>query len=187
MRGVSTLLYKLNCIQCGIEFQARTKGKKYCSPRCSRRRRNEKYFESHGILLTTENHNRRRAKGKCNTCGNNHEDGSVYCRKCRVHHKNRVNIRDKALRREILAHYGNQCTCCGEKRLEFLCMDHVYGLALGENKERGQAFYRRIKKAGFPGDLYRVLCHNCNISRGLYGYCPHDQEKPGQLSLYLVS
>jgi hypothetical protein len=22
---------------------------------------------------------------------------------------------------------------------------------------------------------YRVLCHNCNLARGFYGYCPHEK------------
>jgi hypothetical protein len=27
---------------------------------------------------------------------------------------------------------------------------------------------------GYPNNKYRVLCWNCNLSRGFYGYCPHE-------------
>ena len=180
------MIYTLNCIQCSHEFTACRKNQMYCGPTCSRRRRNEKYREVLGILLTTVYHKNRRAAGKCTSCGNRREVGSCYCSKCRKNKQITTKIKAQGLRLELMAHYGNQCACCGEKMLEFLCMDHVYGLALGESKDRGQAFYRRIKKAGFPSDLYRVLCHNCNMARGLYGYCPHEQERPGQLQLHLV-
>jgi hypothetical protein len=30
-------------------------------------------------------------------------------------------------------------------------------------------------KNNFP-DGFQVLCHNCNMSIGLYGYCPHQTE-----------
>jgi hypothetical protein len=29
-----------------------------------------------------------------------------------------------------------------------------------------------LARNGFP-DGYRVLCHNCNMALGQYGYCPH--------------
>lgn len=37
----------------------------------------------------------------------------------------------------------------------------------------GHKFYVHLKKIGFPKDRYRLLCYNCNMSRGRYGYCPH--------------
>ena len=32
--------------------------------------------------------------------------------------------------------------------------------------------YKILRARGFPLG-YRVLCHNCNLARGFYGYCPH--------------
>jgi hypothetical protein len=28
--------------------------------------------------------------------------------------------------------------------------------------------------------MYRVLCHNCNMALGFYGYCPHHPERSEQ-------
>lgn len=82
------------------------------------------------------------------------------------------------LRLDVLVHYGGHppgCACCGEDKLEFLCIDHINGGGNAERKKLhlvGQPFYKWLRKSGFPMG-YRVLCHNCNLSLGLYGYCPH--------------
>ncbi len=87
----------------------------------------------------------------------------------------------KKLRRECLDAYGGVCQCCGECRVEFLCLDHVLG---GGNKHRramnkdgkwgGHTLYKWLKDRGFPNDPpLQVLCHNCNMALGFYGYCPH--------------
>lgn len=90
--------------------------------------------------------------------------------------------RNRAKRQACLDHYGGHCACCGEKRVEFLAIDHVNGggskhrLELfGKRNAGGPAFYSWLKKNGFPTG-YRVLCHNCNTSLGLYGYCPHQRD-----------
>ena len=84
------------------------------------------------------------------------------------------------IRETVILHYGSKCACCGEAAVEFLGIDHING---GGNKERtasgltgGTCFYRHIIKQGFP-DCYRLLCHNCNFSRGAYGYCPHEKAR----------
>lgn len=89
--------------------------------------------------------------------------------------------RNQTLRRETLAIYShglNQCACCGDAHYEFLALDHING---GGNVERkklnrtGMAFYRWLKAHGYPQG-YQVLCHNCNMSLGLYKYCPHQRK-----------
>lgn len=84
-------------------------------------------------------------------------------------------------RQACLEHYGRVCACpgCNEAHEEFLAIDHIAG---GGNKHRkeigskaGNQFYVWIIKNNFPS-LFRTLCHNCNHSRGLYGYCPHERE-----------
>lgn len=79
---------------------------------------------------------------------------------------------------EVVDAYGRFCYCCGEGRIEFLCIDHINGGGTQERKNglRGQAFYRYLIKNNFPPG-YRVLCHNCNMSLGKFGYCPHDKEQ----------
>jgi hypothetical protein len=85
-------------------------------------------------------------------------------------------LRHSLLRAEVLAHYGNKCACCGETHPEFLGIDHING---GGNKHRrepgvgsGAGFYLWLKKHHYP-EGFQVLCHNCNLAKGFYGYCPH--------------
>ncbi len=82
------------------------------------------------------------------------------------------------LRNEVITAYGGVCVCCGEDNREFLAIDHING---GGTKSRklglhiaGTSFYLWLRKLDFPKDLFRLLCHNCNMSRGCYGYCPHE-------------
>lgn len=99
----------------------------------------------------------------------------VYANENRAVIKERNRERHKKLRDIILSHYRGKCTCCGENCREFLALDHVNNDGNTHRKEfRGGSpqFYRWIIKTGFPSWL-QLLCHNCNLSRGIYGYCPH--------------
>lgn len=90
------------------------------------------------------------------------------------------------LRDEVLREYGHACQCdgCQETRAEFLAVDHTNGDGSAHRKEiggtqraGGAMTYLWLKRHGFPKDRFRLLCHNCNLSRGLYGYCPHERER----------
>jgi hypothetical protein len=35
----------------------------------------------------------------------------------------------------------------------------------------------KVKAAGYPKDRYQLLCHNCNMAKGFYGLCPHQEQK----------
>jgi hypothetical protein len=58
--------------------------------------------------------------------------------------------------------------------MEFLAIDHIGGGGTKHRKSfgRGSSLYRWLEKSGLPGG-FRVLCHNCNMAIGFYGYCPH--------------
>lgn len=87
------------------------------------------------------------------------------------HARYRKNIRD-----QVFDHYGNSCVCCGETSREFLAIDHTKGGGSKHRKEikrTGVAFYRWLIQNGLP-EGYRTLCHCCNQSHGMYGYCPHE-------------
>lgn len=86
---------------------------------------------------------------------------------------------NRELRARTLAAYGGHCVCCGEQTPQFLVIDHIAG---GGNQHRrslgivgggGADFYRWLARENYPQG-FRVLCHNCNMSRGAYGFCPHE-------------
>ena len=87
--------------------------------------------------------------------------------------------RRERLRTEVLAHYGDACTCCGERRPEFLTMDHINGDGAAHRREinskGGVHFYHWIIKNDFPAFL-QILCMNCNCAKEWYGRCPHEDE-----------
>lgn len=73
--------------------------------------------------------------------------------------------------------YGDKCSCCGCSTREFLALHHKNG---GGSKERksglaGMAFLYWLRENGYPADI-GILCHNCNVALGAYGYCPHQAE-----------
>ena len=76
------------------------------------------------------------------------------------------------LRDEVLKHYGGKCECCKERMFEFLAIDHINGGGGKHRKAVKIDFTYWLKKNNFPPG-YRVLCHNCNMAMGRYGYCPH--------------
>jgi hypothetical protein len=82
---------------------------------------------------------------------------------------------------EALRRYGGdppRCACCDERHIEFLNLDHINGDggAIRRVNPRMSGLYLALwlKKNGWP-DGIRVLCWNCNASRGSYGYCPHER------------
>lgn len=93
----------------------------------------------------------------------------------------RSNEYNKKIRFLVLQYYSAPipfCSCCGEKEIKFLAIDHING---GGNIHRrnitngdksGGNMCRWLKKNGFPSG-FQVLCHNCNMAKGFYGQCPH--------------
>ena len=109
------------------------------------------------------------------------------------YHKNKARLREKRnedlkkksrkYRQEFLDAYGRVCTCCGETNEEFLTAEHLpnrWGRELKAMHEKGKAtgtyVYRLLKKLNWPKRGITVLCINCNYSRGMYGYCPHNKK-----------
>lgn len=87
-------------------------------------------------------------------------------------------LNHQKIKLKVFMHYSNgdpKCACCGEKRLEFLCLDHINGGGMKHRKTFSGSIHFWIVKHGYPPG-YRVMCHNCNMAIGFFGYCPH-QEK----------
>ncbi len=93
-------------------------------------------------------------------------------------HKEKIKIKRRQYKKEVIHAYGDVCACCGENKIEFLSIDHSFNDGAKHRKEigSGHQVYLFLIKNKFPSDLgLRVLCMNCNTSLGLYGYCPHEQ------------
>lgn len=89
--------------------------------------------------------------------------------------------KSRELRLQILKVYspdGPCCACCGESILEFLAIDHIDGKGSEHRRQLGvrggYKFYKWIVDNNYPPG-FRILCHNCNFTRGIYGYCPHER------------
>jgi predicted restriction endonuclease len=105
--------------------------------------------------------------------------GAAYYRANKDKFTESARKRRRLLRSEVLLAYGHRCACCGETRAEFLAVDHINGGGAQHRKDllaQGQEFYRWLKANSFPKEDFRLLCHNCNVSRGMYGQCPHEVE-----------
>ena len=102
----------------------------------------------------------------------------------KTEHGKRVRARlnresNNRLRAEMIVAYGGGCSCCGERRPEFLALDHCNGGGREERRKCGgtQGILRRLKREGWPKGDYTVLCHSCNMAKQFYGKCPHQAER----------
>jgi hypothetical protein len=106
----------------------------------------------------------------------------------KYHQKNKAKVRNdtnkwrrnknQKYRNIALQHYGHKCSCCNENRNEFLCFDHINGDGAKHRKEINGKYLGMghwLVKNNFP-DGFQCLCHNCNLAKGFYGYCPHELE-----------
>ena len=107
-------------------------------------------------------------------------DGHALCRKCLDEGK----LQAEKIKLEVFKHYSGDeipyCACCGENNYEFLTVDHIDGGGAQHRRENGyhpgNSTYSWILKNNFP-EGFRILCWNCNSSRGVYGYCPHEKQR----------
>ena len=121
-----------------------------------------------------------------------HDGLAAKCRECakRMHAEYRTTSvglaacrrastsKRRRMKREVIAGYGGACSCCGERRFEFLSIDHVNNDGAEERKVlAASSMYYKLKRDGFPTARYRLLCMNCNWSRGRYAECPHEGER----------
>jgi len=88
--------------------------------------------------------------------------------------------RSRQVKLKVINHYGGKCECCGEDVVEFLTIDHIHNNGNEHRKAlkgKGIKVYEDIIKNNYPENEFRVLCFNCNITRGFYGYCPHKPDE----------
>lgn len=102
--------------------------------------------------------------------------------------KRRANARSRkrmaGFRREMLAHYGAICKCCGEEETTFLTIDHIDGKVpemerFGKKLTGGTQLLRWMKQQGWP-EGYQILCYNCNNAIRWGDPCPHATNSPDE-------
>lgn len=125
---------------------------------CEKERRKDYYYRNRESILDRQRHYRRE----------NPERVKEINRRC-----------ERKAREEALKHYGGNppiCACCGEETKEFLAIDHIDGKGGEHRRQKGVAgnFFRWLRKNDYPAG-FQVLCHNCNLAKGFYGKCPHQQ------------
>lgn len=93
-------------------------------------------------------------------------------------------VENRKIKQEVIDNYGGICACCKISQIEFLSIDHINGdggAHRREIKKPGSQMYFWLKKNNYPSG-FRVLCYNCNLSLGFYGYCPHGNVRIGEMS-----
>ena len=132
---------------------------------------------------------------KCSKCKRTDKETKFYnhitrtkqsrCAECQ--HQYMLNYRSQERTNAILAYGGPtpQCACpgCTENRLPFLTIDHTNGggnqhrLQIGKGKSvPSTSVFRWLRNNNYPPG-FRVLCYNCNTSRGI-GKCPVHEITP---------
>ena len=90
---------------------------------------------------------------------------------------------DANVKKEAIDAYGRFCACCGESKIEFLEIDHIFGRGKEHRADLKVSIHRWLRQGRFRRVGFRVLCANCNNSYGHYKYCPHQSNK-GMLSKF---
>ena len=116
-----------------------------------------------------------------------------------VNKNKRKNYRDK-IKMDIFSYFSKLhsdsdipcCRCCKENfHIDFLNLDHIQGRKqmdsieeltnLGYSSElQGKVLQIWINKNNCLSDLkkdyFQVLCFNCNMTKGMFGSCPHTRK-----------
>lgn len=118
----------------------------------------------------------------------------TYCKDCarerekqrRLKNNEQIKYKHKLMRDKLeintMAMYSQggiiKCACCGERRQEFLTMDHINNDGADHRRKIGktrQDLFRWLKSNNYPPG-FQVLCFNCNCAKEYSGYCPHQIE-----------
>jgi hypothetical protein len=73
---------------------------------------------------------------------------------------------------ELLAAYGNACTCCGERHRQFLTVEHIRRDG-HKHRLKTPNVYADLKRRKYPKDGFTILCFNCNLVTRQGDPCPH--------------
>lgn len=193
----------MNCKNCGVEYTPKRASRfQFCGRPCSRAytepgpglRRCSKCEQ-----VKTEDNFAAKLKGSgqrryiCKACAlalgkdwrRSHPENEKV-RQSKYYEKNKGEARNlykrnyhRRLRLQALEALGGRCACCGETTVEFLAIDHINGGGTAHRKalrRHGSSTYLELKRRGYPKGEFQVLCHNCNLAKGFYGACPHENK-----------
>lgn len=154
------------CKNCGKEFYSKYPNSQHCAG-CRKEYRSNRIKYMNEYLIK------------------NKERIRIRSAKYRMENRDRIIKRRKEIFKErrmaVLLHYGGnppRCACCGETEIKFLTIDHIAGNGVEHRKQiKDTSVARWIISNGFP-DGFQILCYNCNCSKGFYGQCPHQDNKP---------
>lgn len=110
------------------------------------------------------------AKKQCLGCGKRLSSQTTKrrCSACIVTQRQRGRVCSQNIRREVLKAYGGRCVQCGEKRWEFLAIDHRANDGAAHRRilglRGGTGMYYWIRRNNFPAEL-QILCHECNFTK----------------------
>lgn len=144
------------------------------------------YFKNYARKWRLDNRERYLERYK-KWCGKNRKKIRQYSRKFYWANREKEIIRIMAgnkkryrrLRFEAIKIYGGKCQCCGENTVQFLAIDHKNKDGSEHRKELKKLntnIYEWLHKNNYPKN-FQILCHNCNCSKGYYGFCPHQIER----------
>jgi hypothetical protein len=124
----------------------------------------------------------------CEKNGNGYRKLCWKCRQYRVNPEAYLKRKKEyvaRLKRKAIDGYGGECSCCGEKEILFLSIDHVNNDGNKHRKESnihtGAQTYKFVVESGFPKE-FQVLCFNCNWGKHANdGVCPHKMVPCGKV------
>lgn len=73
---------------------------------------------------------------------------------------------------QVMEAYGGKCSCCGEKDITFLTVEHLNRNGDEHRKVVGN-FYKWLIQNNFPKEGLSILCMNCNWAERHGRKCPH--------------
>lgn len=129
------------------------------------------------VDLRKKKYHRLRQSGCCVNCGVQKEDKKALCPDCCSEFSKNARAFNRKRKQQALDAYGRICQCCGEDNIEFLTIDHIDGGGSAHRRITGgggSRTYNWLRCNGYPAG-YQVLCMNCNMAKGAYGYCPHQK------------
>jgi len=145
-----------------------------------------------GFQVLCHNCNQSKANTKHNSCIHGYRDQSKF-------KPDKSAKRVLILRMDVFPYYSKIhsnsdvpcCRCCGENsNMEFLAIDHILGKKVMESiPELIELKYSSTMKrtvllnwiknnnylSNLNTDYFQILCHNCNVAKGVYGECPHQR------------